>query len=93
MATQTLNSFLYGCDPPYGASNALLSLITPAYPPIYILAALGDDLIPVEHSFLLYDKLQEHGIEARIAKVEGAGHGFAERPRRIGRRGGIIGRR
>lgn len=81
MATQTLNSFLYGTNPPYADSNTPLNLITPTYPPTYILAALSDELIPVEHSFLLYDKLQEHGVETRIAKVEGAAHGFAERPK------------
>lgn len=80
MATQTLNSFLYGTNPPYAPSNTPLNLITPTYPPTYILAALADELIPVEHSFLLYDKLREHGVEALMAKVEGAAHGFAERP-------------
>ena len=80
MATQTLNSFLYGCDAPYSPTDAALNLITPDYPPSYILAALADTLIPVEHSFMLYDKLQEHGVESYITKVEGAAHGFAERP-------------
>jgi acetyl esterase/lipase len=80
MATQTLNSFLYGCDAPYPPSATALNLITPTYPPTFILAALADDLIPVEHSFLLYDKLQKNEVESFITKVEGAGHGFVERP-------------
>jgi dipeptidyl aminopeptidase/acylaminoacyl peptidase len=80
MATQTLNSFLYGCDAPYPPSASPLNLITSTYPPTFILAALADDLIPVEHSFLLFDKLQENGVESYIIKVEGAGHGFVERP-------------
>lgn len=80
MATQTLNSFLYGCNAPYPPSATALNLVTPTYPPTYILAALADELIPVEHSFLLHDKLQEQGVETHIAKVNGACHGFAERP-------------
>lgn len=80
MATQTLNSFLYGCNAPYPPSATALNLMSPTYPPTFILAALADDLIPVEHSFLLYDKLQENGVESYITKVEGAGHGFVERP-------------
>ncbi|KAJ9115397.1 hypothetical protein QFC22_005152 [Naganishia vaughanmartiniae] len=80
MATQTLNSFLYGCDAPYPASVTALDLISQTFPPTYVLAAMADDLIPVEHSFLLYDKLQKQGVESHIAKVGGAGHGFVERP-------------
>ncbi|KAJ9116268.1 hypothetical protein QFC24_006785 [Naganishia onofrii] len=80
MATQTLNSFLYGCDAPYPPSASALNLITPTYPPTYVLAAMADELIPKEHSLLLYDKLQEHGVESHIVKVDGAGHGYVERP-------------
>lgn len=80
MATQTLNSFLYGCDAPYPPNATALNLITTTYPPTYILAAMADDLIPVEHSFLLFDKLQKKGVESHMTRVGGAGHGFVERP-------------
>lgn len=64
---------------PSRTARLTLNLITPTYLPTYILAALADALIPVEHSLLLYDKLQGHGLETRITKVEGAGHGFVKR--------------
>lgn len=63
---------------PSRTARLTLNLITPTYSPTYILATLADALIPVEHSLLLYDKLQEHGLETRITKVDGTGHGFAE---------------
>ncbi|KAJ9105837.1 hypothetical protein QFC19_003407 [Naganishia cerealis] len=80
MATQTLNSFLYGCNPPYPPSVTALNLISRTFPPTFILAAMADELIPAEHSLLLYEKLQKHDVESCIAKVEGAGHGYVERP-------------
>lgn len=42
---------------------------------------MADQRIPVEDSLLLYDKLQEQGIESYIAKAEDAEHGFVERPK------------
>lgn len=74
------NSFLFGTDPPYPASASLLPLITPTFPPTQILAATNDDAIPVEQSYMLYEKCKEMGVDVVLGRAEGAMHGFVEMP-------------
>lgn len=48
-------------------------------PPMLIIHGTDDDLVPIQQSIALYEKLQAAGVKSRLIKVEGAGHGFLNR--------------
>ena len=48
-------------------------------PPTLIIAALDDDVVPVEHSFMFYKALQEKNVPSEIHTYEKGGHGFGMR--------------
>jgi acetyl esterase/lipase len=48
-------------------------------PPAFILAALDDDIVPVEHSFMFYKALQTMNIPSEIHTYDKGGHGFGMR--------------
>jgi len=45
-------------------------------PPTLIIAALDDDVVPVEHSFMFYKALQAENIPCEIHTYAKGGHGF-----------------
>ena len=69
----------------FGAANiddpALLkyspvSYLTKDDPPFLILHGERDEIVPLEQSQILYDKLKAAGIPAELVVVKNAGHGF-----------------
>jgi acetyl esterase/lipase len=58
-------------------SNQLL--VTDKTPPAFIIAALDDDVVSVEHSFMFYKALQDKKIPSEIHTYEKGGHGFGMR--------------
>jgi acetyl esterase/lipase len=53
--------------------------VTEKTPPTLIIAALDDDVVPVEHSRLFYKALQDKNIPSQIQTYEKGGHGFGMR--------------
>jgi acetyl esterase/lipase len=53
--------------------------VTDKTPPTFILAALDDDVVSVEHSFMFYKALQDNKIPSEINTYEKGGHGFGMR--------------
>lgn len=45
-------------------------------PPFYIIHGIQDDMVPVNQAQLLYDALEQAGVQAQLNLVEGAGHGL-----------------
>ncbi len=50
--------------------------VTPDDPPTLLIHGDQDGLVNVRHSRLMYEALQEHGVESALIIIEGAGHGF-----------------
>ena len=50
--------------------------VTPDDPPTLLIHGDQDGLVNVRHSQLMYEALQEHGVESALIIIEGAGHGF-----------------
>lgn len=50
--------------------------VTEKTPPAFIIAALDDDVVAVEHSFMFYKALQEKQIPTEIHTFDKGGHGF-----------------
>jgi len=50
--------------------------VTEKTPPAFIIAALDDDVVPVEHSFMFYKALQDKKVSSEIHTYEKGGHGF-----------------
>lgn len=53
--------------------------VTENTPPTFILAALDDDVVPVEHSTMFYKALQDKNISSEIHTYNKGGHGFGMR--------------
>lgn len=53
--------------------------VTDKTPPTFIIAALDDDVVSVEHSFMFYKALQDKRIPSEIHTYEKGGHGFGMR--------------
>jgi acetyl esterase/lipase len=53
--------------------------VTDKTPPTFIIAALDDDVVSVEHSFMFYETLQDKKIPSEIHTYEKGGHGFGMR--------------
>ena len=53
--------------------------VTEKTPPTLIIAALDDDVVPVEHSLMFYKALQEKNVPSQIQKYDIGGHGFGMR--------------
>ncbi|KDE07717.1 hypothetical protein MVLG_01991 [Microbotryum lychnidis-dioicae p1A1 Lamole] len=71
------NSFLWG-NPPYPAAANFLNFFGPWFPPTFMLAAEGDSLIPVQHSYDVVEALKKHDVETRVGIGKNAEHGFTE---------------
>lgn len=50
------------------------------FPPVYILVAEKDTLIPPEHSYRLYNALRSAGVECHLEVFANADHGFTSGP-------------
>jgi acetyl esterase/lipase len=50
--------------------------VTKKTPPTFLVAALDDDVVPVEHSFKFYKALQEKKVPSEIHTFGKGGHGF-----------------
>jgi acetyl esterase/lipase len=55
--------------------------VTRKTPPTFIVAALDDDVVPVEHSFKFYKALQAKNISSEIHTYDKGGHGFGMKKR------------
>ena len=53
--------------------------VTDKTPPTFIIAALDDDVVSVEHSFMFHKALQDKKIPSEINTYEKGGHGFGMR--------------
>lgn len=45
-------------------------------PPVFLLHGTDDDLVPLDNSTRIQEKLEEAGAEVKLSIFEGAGHGF-----------------
>jgi dipeptidyl aminopeptidase/acylaminoacyl peptidase len=63
-------------DPADAAAVSPLVQVTPDDPPTLLIHGDQDELVNVSNSHLMYEALQEHGIESKLIIIEGAGHGF-----------------
>ena len=50
--------------------------VTPDDPPTLLIHGDQDETLDVSHSQLMYEALQERGVESKLIIIEGAGHGF-----------------
>ncbi len=50
--------------------------VTPDDPPTLLIHGDQDETVNVRHSQLMYEALQEHGVESKLIIIEGAGHGY-----------------
>jgi len=63
-------------DDPALATYSPLTYLTKDDPPFLILHGDKDEMVPLEQSQILYDRLKETGIPAEMVVVKNAGHGF-----------------
>ncbi|MHC1785154.1 MAG: alpha/beta hydrolase fold domain-containing protein [Anaerolineaceae bacterium] len=61
---------------PVLAQASPVTYVSPDDPPFLILHGDQDNLVPVEHSEVLYEKLQAAGVPSELVIVKNAGHGF-----------------
>jgi acetyl esterase/lipase len=73
-----LNSFLAGRDPPYDSECYITSNVSSDLPPVYVVVAPQDTLIPAKQSYELYKALLDKGVDVEIGEGKGAEHGFTE---------------
>ena len=52
-----------------------ITYVTPDDPPILLLHGDADPVVPFEWSEALVEALSEHGVESRLIRVRGGGHG------------------
>ncbi len=63
-------------DPAEAPAFSPILHATPDDPPTLLIHGDQDDVLDVSHSRLMYEALQEHGVESKLIIIEGAGHGF-----------------
>jgi acetyl esterase/lipase len=63
-------------DPEKIAPYSPVTYITTDDPPFLIMHGEKDDLVPIEQSEILYDRLNAAGIPAQFVRVKNAGHAF-----------------
>lgn len=54
-----------------------IQLVSPDFPPTFVMVATKDDLIPVKQSYDFIDKLKEHGVEHAFREADMV-HGRSE---------------
>jgi acetyl esterase/lipase len=65
-----------GPDDPLLLAYSPVTYITPDDPPFLILHGDHDEVVPLEQSQILYDKLKAAGVPVEMVVVKNAGHGF-----------------
>ena len=50
-------------------------LVTPEYPPTFLIHGTADTDVPFSCAQSMYDALQRHGVESVLARIEGGPHG------------------
>ncbi len=65
-----------GPDDPLLQTYSPITYITPDDPPFLILHGDRDEMVPLEQSQILYDKLKAAGVPVEMTVVKNAGHGF-----------------
>jgi acetyl esterase/lipase len=65
-----------GSDDPENLAASPVSYITPTAPPFLIIHGDKDELVPVEQSLILHERLVEAGIPATLIVVQGGDHGL-----------------
>lgn len=75
---KTLHTFLCNQDPPFSPEHAPIHLITPDFPPTFVVIATKDQLVPPEQSYSIIEKCKELGVEVGFGECEGMTHGIAE---------------
>jgi dipeptidyl aminopeptidase/acylaminoacyl peptidase len=63
-------------DDPLLQTYSPVTYITPDDPPFLILHGDRDEVVPLEQSQILYDKLKAAGVPVEMTVVKNAGHGF-----------------
>jgi acetyl esterase/lipase len=63
-------------DDPLLQTYSPVTYITPDDPPFLILHGDRDEVVPLEQSQILYDKLEAAGVPVELVVVKNAGHGF-----------------
>ena len=63
-------------DDPLLQTYSPMTYITPDDPPFLILHGDRDEMVPLEQSQILYDKLKAAGVPVELVVVKNAGHGF-----------------
>lgn len=72
----TMEEFLgVGYTPAAAERASAVSYVTKAAPPFLILHGDGDVLVPMAQSEMLYEKLQQMGVESGLYIIKGAEHG------------------
>jgi acetyl esterase/lipase len=74
LALQVFN--ISGPNDPALQEFSPVTYITPDDPPFLILHGDQDELVPLEQSQVLYDKLEAAGVPVELVVVKNAGHGF-----------------
>jgi acetyl esterase/lipase len=64
-------------DDPLLQTYSPTTYVTPDDPPFLILHGDHDEIVPIEQSQILYDKLKAAGVPVEMVVVKNAGHGFS----------------
>lgn len=65
-------------EPPHAHTISPLNLVTAQFPPICVVEATADGLIPSSHSQKLYERALGLGVDSLLVKCHGMTHGEAE---------------
>jgi tetratricopeptide (TPR) repeat protein len=57
-----------------------ITYVTPDDPPLLLVHGDADPVVPFKQSELMLAALEEHGVEARLIRIAGAGHGGNDLP-------------
>ena len=77
MTTNQQLALLVNAFPPnLYAAGSPVTYVSPDDPPFLILHGDRDELVPVEQALILYNRLSEQGVPAKLVIVQNAGHGF-----------------
>lgn len=80
---------IQSADDPLLKTYSPVTYITPDDPPFLILHGDQDELVPLEQSRILYDKLRAAGVPAELVIVKNAMHAFRPYPGREIQPGGL----
>ena len=67
-------------DPGAYREASPITYVTPDDPPLLLVHGDADPVVPFKQSGLMLAALEEHGVEARLIRIVGAGHGGNDLP-------------